>query len=153
MSVDMKNVLNFVRMGSATLSGTTPANTSLVDMQGYEGLTVALMTGTVTDAGTAAGFTLKLQHSDSTAAASFVDCTANEVIPDSAGLITITVTDDAADNVIANSIGYRGNRRYVRAVLTGTTATAADIVVLGVRAPSSQASAPVPAVTAPTAAT
>lgn len=153
MSVDMKNMLNLVRMGGATLSGTTPYNSSLADMQGFESLTVALQTLTVTDAGTASGFTLKLQHSDSTAAASFVDCTAAEVIPDSAGNTTITVTADTDDDIIKNSIGYRGNKRYVRAVVTGTTLTDAGILVLGIRTANSSASAPVAAVTSPTAAT
>lgn len=152
MSIDMKNVLNFVRMGGATLSGATPANTSLVDMQGYEGLTVALLNATVTVSGTG-GFTLKLQHSDSTVAGSFVDCTANDVIPTAAGAITISSTADTDDDIFVNSIGYRGNRRYVRAVVTGTTNTNAVVVVIGVRAPNGNASAPVAAVTAPTAAT
>lgn len=153
MSADMKNMLNLVRMGGATLSGVTPANTSLVDMQGYEGLTVYLTTGTVTDAGDANGFTMKLQHSDSTLGSSFVDCTAAEVIPTSAGATTIQVTADTDDDIAVNSIGYRGNRRYVRAVITGTTGTNAVVVVFGIRSTNSSASAPVAAVTAPTAAT
>jgi hypothetical protein len=153
MSVDMKNVLNIVRMGGATLSGVTPANTSLVDMQGYESLTVLLTTGTVTDAGTASGFTLKLQHSDSTVAGTFVDCTANEVVPNAAGAITISVLNDTDDNLAIDTIGYRGNKRYVRAVVTGTTLTDAAFVAFGVRSANSSASAPVASVTLPTAAT
>ena len=51
MAIDKKTTMNVVRMGGATLSGTTPSNTSLVDMQGFEALTVLLTTGTVTDAG------------------------------------------------------------------------------------------------------
>jgi hypothetical protein len=153
MSVDMKNMLSLVRMGGATLSGTTPYNSSLVDMQGYESLTVALQTLTVTDAGTAAGFTLKLQHSDSTAAGTFVDCTASEIIPTSAGATTITVTADTDDDLIKDTIGYRGNKRYVRAVVTGTTLTDAGVLILGVLSANSSRSAPVPAVTLPTAAT
>lgn len=150
---DQKTELNIVRMGGATLSGTTPANTSLVDMQGYEALTVLLTTGTVTDAGAAAGFTLKLQHSDTTAAVDFVDCTAAEVIPTSVGDTTLSVTADADDDKAIGTIGYRGNKRYVRAVITGTALTDAVVVVFGIRGHFSQQSAPVPAVTTPTAAT
>lgn len=152
MSVDMKNMINLVRMGGATLSGVTPANTSLVDMQGYEGLTVVLQNGTVTTSGST-GFTLKLQHSDTTVAANFVDVPAAQIIPTAAGATTITSSLDADDDILINSIGYRGPRRYVRAVVTGSTGTAAVVVVLGIRAPNSSASAPVAAVTLPTAAT
>lgn len=153
MAFDSKNRLNMVRMGGATLSGTTPSNTSLVDMQGYEDLTVYLTTGTVTDAGAAAGFTLKLQHSDTTAAADFVDCAAAEVIPRSTGATTISVTSDSDDNIAVGSIGYRGGKRYVRAVVTGTALTDAAYVAFGIRANFSQQSAPVPSVTTATAAT
>ena len=110
MSIDMKNVLNFVRMGGATLSGATPANTSLVDMQGYEGLTVALLNATVTVSGTG-GFTLKLQHSDSTVAGSFVDCTANDVIPTAAGAITISSTAELISIVSNGSSSVPSMRR------------------------------------------
>lgn len=153
MAVDRKNTQSLIRMGGATLSGTTPYNSNLADMRGYEALTVALQTLTVTDAGTASGFTLKLQHSDSTATGTFVDCTTNEVIPTSAGAITIAVTADTDDDLIKDTIGYRGNKRYVRAVVTGTTLTDAGVLILGVLSANSNASAPVPAVVASTAAT
>lgn len=153
MAFDAKNALNFVRMGGATLSGTTPSNTSLVDMQGFEALTVLLTTGTVTDAGTASGFTLKLQHSDTTVAGDFVDCTSDHIIPTSAGAITLTVTADTDDDKAIGTIGYRGGKRYVRAVVTGTTLTDAAYVAWGVRSYNSSTSAPVAAVTTATAAT
>lgn len=148
MSIDNKTLISTVRMGGATLSGTTPANTSLVDMQGFEALTVLLTTGTVTDAGTTAGFTMKLQHSDSTAAASFVDCAADEIVG-----ANLTVTDDAADDQAIGTIGYIGNRRYVRAVVTGTTGTNAVFVAFGLLGSNSSRSAPLPAVIAAVAAT
>lgn len=153
MAYDTKTLMNVVRMGGATLSGTTPSNTSLVDMQGYEALTVLLTTGTVTDAGTAAGFTMKLQHSDTTVAGDFVDCAAAEIIPTSAGATTLTVTSDDDDDKAIGTIGYRGNKRYVRAVVTGTTGTNAVYVAFGIRGKNSSASAPVTGVTTATAAT
>jgi hypothetical protein len=125
---DMKSDLQLVRMGGATLSGTTPANTSLIDMQGFSALTVALTTGTVTDAGTAAGFTLKLQHSDTTVGTDFVDCATSDVIG-----ANLAVTEDADDDKAIGTIGYRGNKRYVRAVITGTTGTDAVVVVFGIK--------------------
>ena len=143
---DMKSDLQLVRMGGATLSGTTAANTSLIDMQGFQALTVALTTGTVTDAGTADGFTLKLQHSDTTAGTDFVDCSAAEVIGDN-----LTVTSDAADDSAIGTIGYRGNKRYVRAVITGTTNTDAVVVVFGIK--ERAATRAVTAIAAPVSAT
>ena len=125
---DMKSDLQLVRMGGATLSGTTAANTSLIDMQGFQALTVALTTGTVTDAGTAEGFTLKLQHSDTTVGTDFVDCATSDVIG-----ANLTVTSDDDDDKAIGTIGYRGNKRYVRAVITGTTGTNAVVVVLGIK--------------------
>lgn len=152
MATDQKNMLNFVRLGSPTLTGTTPFNSALVDMQGYDSATFAMATNTVTVAGTS-GFALRLQHSDSTAAASFVDVPAAEVIPTSAGATTIAVSADTEDDIGINSLGYRGIRRYVRAVVLGTTNTNAVVTVFAVRGCNTQASAPVPAWTAPTAST
>lgn len=129
---------NFVRGALQTLSGTTPNASALIDMQGFAGLSVYLLTGTVTDAGAAAGFTMKLQHSDSTLGTSFVDVPAEELIGS-----TVSVTVDTQDDLIVGGIGYIGKNRYVRAVFTGTTGTDAIVSILGHRgkprvAPTSQ---------------
>lgn len=110
----------------ATLSGATPAAGNIVDLAGFEAATLALMTGAVTDAGAAAGFTVKIQHSDTTAASDFEDCVAAEVI----GGPTLSVTSDTDDSVPVGILGYVGNKRYVRCVATGTTGT--DAVINGV---------------------
>jgi hypothetical protein len=143
---DIISDLNITRGANQTLSGATPNNSALIDMQGWNALTVYVETGTVTVAGTA-GFSMKLQHSDSTAAGTFVDCTAAEVVGGN-----VTVGADTDDNIIAGGIGYRGNKRYVRAVFTGTTNTNAVTHVLFLRGRSGLAR-PVPAVGATTAAT
>jgi hypothetical protein len=146
-SIDIINDLNLTRGANQTLSGVTPNNSALIDMQGWEALTVYLETGAVTDAGTADGFTMKLQHSDTTAAADFVDCAAAEVIG-----ANVTVTSDTDDTIVKGGIGYRGDKRYVRAVITGTTDTDAAVHVLFLRGRSST-SRPVPTIGATTAAT
>jgi hypothetical protein len=109
-----------------TLSGTTPNNSALFDTRGFDGLTVYLTTNTVTDAGDATGFTMKLQHSDTTAAASFVDVPADEFIGTNP-----QATLDTADNVLVGAVGYLGIKRYVRAVVTGSALTDAVVQVLG----------------------
>lgn len=133
-SYDIISDMNLTRGANQTLSGTTQNNSALIDMKGWSALTVYLYTHTVTDAGTAAGFTMKLQHSDSTAAASFVDVTAADLVPNSAGGTTVSVLNDTDDNILAGGVGYVGNRRYVRAAITGTTATDAVVNVEFVRA-------------------
>ena len=139
--------LNLTIGAVQTLSGTTPNNSALIDMQGWEGLSVYLETGTVTDAGTAAGFTMKLQHSDTTVAGDFVDVPTDNVSG------TVTVTTDAANNLLAGGIRYTGNRRYVRSVTTGTSGTNATMQTLYVRGRPSSVSQPVTAIGSTTAAT
>lgn len=151
-SFDILSGLNYTIGAVQTLSGTTPNNSALIDMQGWEGLTVILQTGTVTDAGTAAGFTMKLQHSDSTAAGTFVDVPAADLLP-AGGTTTVTVTTDAANNLLAGAVGYTGNLRYVRSVTTGTSGTNATMQTVFVRGRPSSNSQPVTAIGSTTAAT
>jgi hypothetical protein len=127
---DLISNIQVIRGAVQTLSGVTPNNSALIDRQGFDALTVYLETGTVTDAGAAAGFTMKLQHSDTTAAADFVDVPTAGLLPNSAGGTTVSVTIDATNGVIAGGVGYNGGKRYVRAVFTGTTGTDATVQIL-----------------------
>ena len=123
---DMRNNAEFGLALSATLAGTTAAAGKWIDMQGWEALTFSVSTGTVTDAGTTAGFAFEVQESDTTAAA---DATA-VADADLVGLESaLTVTSDDADNTLVGSIGYVGGKRYVRIVATGTTGTDAAVTV------------------------
>jgi hypothetical protein len=123
---DMRNNAEFGLGLSATLSGATPAAGDWIDMQGWEALTFTVSTGTVTDAGTASGFSFEVQESDTTAAA---DATA-VADADLVGLESaLTVTADTDDDKLIGSIGYIGSKRYVRIVATGTTGTNAAVTV------------------------
>lgn len=123
---DMRNNAEFGLGLSATLAGTTPAAGDWIDMQGWEALTFTVSTGTVTDAGTASGFSFEVQESDTTAAS---DATA-VVDADLVGLESdLTVTSDTDDNKLIGSIGYIGGKRYVRIVATGTSGTDAAVTV------------------------
>jgi hypothetical protein len=86
----------------------------------------------VTDAGAATGFTMKLQHSDTTVGTDFVDVPAAGLVAGLSGATTVSVTLDTADNLIAGGVGYVGGKRYVRGVVTGTTGTDAIVNVLAV---------------------
>ena len=109
---------------SATLSGTTKAEGDWIDMQGWESLTFTVSTGTVTDAGTAAGFSFQVEEGDDTTDAGATAVADADLI----GLESaLTVTADTDDDKFIGTIGYRGEKRYVRMTAVGTTGTAAVV--------------------------
>lgn len=126
---DMLNNKQVVLLGTVTLSGTTPGATSWVDTRGYDACTLMLATDTVTDAGTAAGFTFTVQHADSTAASAAANIDAADSVN---GTIALSVTADADDNKLIGGIGYKGNKRYVRMNGVGTALTDATVKVYAV---------------------
>lgn len=125
---DHVNNMQLVHLGTLALSGVTPGKSSWLDTRGFDAATLILVNNTITDAGTAAGFTATAQHSDSTADASAVDTAAADAVN---GANTVVVTDDAADDVIAGAVGYKGSKRYVRFNIVGTTGTSAGVSVYG----------------------
>ena len=125
-SFDMRNNAEYGLALSATLSGVTPAAGDWIDMQGWEAVTFSVSTGTVTDAGTTSGFSFEVQESDTTAAADATAVADADLIGTEAAL---TVTDDDDDDTFVGTIGYRGGKRYVRIVATGTTGTDAAVTV------------------------
>lgn len=108
----------------ATLSGTTPATGNIVDVADYAAATFSLITGTVTDAGAAAGITFVVEESDTTADADFSAVADADLVGTEAGL---AITADGSDNVAIGSVGYIGTKRYIRVVATGTTGTNATV--------------------------
>lgn len=125
--IDMRSDTTVAMGINATLSGVTPSKGNIVDVTDHQAATFVLTTGTVTDAGTSSGFATQIQESDTTVDGDF-DAVADA---DLIGVETdLTVTLDTADTVAIGCVGYRGNKKYVRAVITGTTNTAA--VVAGV---------------------
>lgn len=112
---------------SATLSGATPSKGNIVDVTDYAAATFLYQTGAVTDAGAAAGFVVEIQESDTTADADFTAVADADLVGAETDL---TVTVDSTDSVAIGSIGYIGTKKYVRAVVTGSTGT--DAVVNGV---------------------
>lgn len=126
---DVKQETQLVSPLVTTLSGTTAQSTPLTDMQGFESVTYYVSTGTVTVAGVA-GIGFEVQHSDTTAAASFTAVADADLV----GLESaLAITADTQDNLPIGSIGYIGNRRYVRVVATGTTNTNAIVGIMGVK--------------------
>lgn len=126
---DMISNKQVVHLGNLTLSGATPAASSWVDLRGFDAATIVLINNTVTDAGTADGFTATLQESDTTAASAATTVAVGDTV---GGANTVAVTLDTADNVIAGGIGYKGSSRYVRFNVVGTTGTDADVSVVAI---------------------
>jgi len=149
MAFDILSDFNLTRGANQTLSAATPNASAAVDMKGWEALTAYLETGVVTDAGTAAGFTMKLQHSDTLVGTSFEDVPA--ALVKVGGSVTVTSDDD--DTIVSGGIGYFGGKRYVRAVFTGTAGTNAVVHAMWLRGRSSSISRPVPTVGATVATT
>lgn len=115
---------------SATLSGTTKAEGDWIDMQGWESLTFTVSTGTVTDAGTAAGFSFQVEEGDDTTDAGATAVADADLI----GLESaLTVTADTDDDKFIGTIGYRGEKRYVRMTAVGTTLTDAAVTVHAIK--------------------
>lgn len=126
---EMKNNMQVVHLGNLTLSGTTPASSAWVDTRGWDTCTFVIVNNTVTDAGTASGYSFVVSDSDTTVGASAVAVDDTEL----EGLESaLTVTSDSADNSIAGTIGYKGDARYARVTATGTTGTNADVSVMAI---------------------
>lgn len=126
---DMISNKQVVHLGNLTLSGTTPAASAWVDVKGFDAATIVLVNNTITDAGTADGFTATMQESDTTAAADATTVATGDTV---GGTNTIQVTADAADDSIGGGIGYKGGSRYVRLNVVGTTLTNADVSVVAI---------------------
>jgi len=116
---DLISNMTIVRGANQTLAGATPNLSRAFDLRGYNGATFYLETGAIADAGTADGFTMTLEHSDTLVGADFAAVPVAQLV----GATSVVVTSDDADTVFAGAIGYNGNKRYVRARFVGTSGT------------------------------
>lgn len=101
---------------AATTKGTA------VDLQGFNSATLVVNSGAITSAGL---YDVKLQHSDTTTDGDFADVAAGDKI----GALPTAL---AASSVYKQ--GYKGSKRYIRAVITkqsGTSVVAGAVVVRG----------------------
>ena len=131
---DTVNDASWVLLGKLTLSGTSTVVTPLVDLQGYNAADIAFLNATVTDAGAAAGYTIKLQESDLTTAVSFTDVAAANAVN---GAVTTATIVDTSDDSLTAVLGYVGGKRYLRASGTGTASSDAVVYVMARRSRSS----------------
>ena len=126
---DSKRNTQVVHLGVLALSGTATIDSAWVDMRGFDKCTIFIANDTITDAGDGSGFTSQLVHSVDADDSNTEDCVAADT-PD--GVITVTTTSDADDDMISGGMGYVGSRRFVGVNLTGTTASAGDVNVFAI---------------------
>ena len=127
---DTRNDAEYGMGLSATLSGTTKAEGDWIDMLGWKSVTFSVGTGTVTDAGTASGFSFQVEEGDDTTDAGATAVADADLVGTEAAL---TVTSNNDDNKMIGSIGYIGSKRYVRMTAVGTTGTNAVVNVHAVK--------------------
>jgi hypothetical protein len=101
---------------SATTKGTA------VDLKGFNSAAVVVNTGAITSSGK---YVVSVQESDTTTDGDFSDVDASQIV----GSLPSELAASSSYKV-----GYIGNKRYIRAVITktsGTSIVAGAIVVLG----------------------
>jgi hypothetical protein len=101
--------------GTYTDAGTTPWVGAIIDKAGYETLTYAIVTGTLSDAN--ATYAVLLEESD----ASNMDGAAAVADADLIGTEAEAAFTYANDGV-SRKLGYVGNKRYTRLTITPTGA-------------------------------
>lgn len=126
---DMLNNKQVVHLGTVAISGTTPAVSAYVDTKGFDACTITVLNGTVTDAGTASGYAVTLQESADTTAAAAASVAAADAVE---GVVALTETVDANDDVMLGGMGYNGSERYVGVTVLGTTGSSAEVHVVAI---------------------
>ncbi len=126
---DLMNNIHVARAISPT-GVLTNLNTAYVsqiaDMQGYESLTLIILSGVNTDAD--ATFTTLIEDSDDSGMAGATAVADNELLGTEALASFLAASDD---NTVFK-IGYNGHKRYVRATITPAANGAGDALVAAV---------------------
>lgn len=88
-----------------------------IDLAGFHSATIVVSTGAIAGSG---DFTAKVQESDTTTAGDFTDVAAADLL----GTFPASL---AADSVV--KVGYRGQKRYLRTVVTKNSGTSIAVAV------------------------
>ena len=125
---DMINNKQITHLGNLAISGVTPIASNILDVDTFDAANLDVTVNTITDAGTAAGFTAHMQHSDTLVAVDFENVPA---VQTQNATRTVVVVADNVDNSIAGGCGYAGSKRYLRFNIIGTTGSDADVSIRG----------------------
>lgn len=124
----MRDMMNQIHLQPAFLpkaavtDGTAQVS-EVADLKGYGSCTLALVTGTLTDADAVWSVLIEDSDDNSTYAA-----VADEYLVGTEALAGFTFADDNE----CRKIGYTGVKRYVRATIDDTTANTGNLFVAGV---------------------
>lgn len=142
MKLDLFNQLDPKRALSPVATAAadnTALVTQVLDMQGCRAACLLIATGTLVDVD--ATFTVLMEHSD-VSGSGYTTCAAADLL----GTIALASFTFAEDDKI-RKIGYKGQKRYVRATITPANNTgAAPIVAIWVRGELEDQPAPNPPV-------
>jgi hypothetical protein len=120
----MRDIVHNIKAVSAVAPAVRSAsvNGDAIDLKGFDSVALVVNTGAVTAAG---DMTAKLQESDTTTNGDFTDVAAEHL---QGAIASPLVTGTTA------KVGYRGFKRYLRAVLTlnsGTSVSVGATFILG----------------------
>lgn len=125
---DLKNELYYEKVCSTSATtDNTAVVSSIVDMKGYNGLTVAILSGSLADAD--ATFTTLVEHGDDSGLSDAAAVSDDELI----GTEAAASFTYAEDNTL-KTIGYAGTKRYVRVTITpANNASSATFSMVGIK--------------------
>ncbi len=110
--VNSVNTVNLLPPGTTVTNANTAFVSNILDTAGYEGVTLVILAGALTDAN--ATFATTVEHGDNSALAD----TAVPAASDTVGLASASLT--FADDNRSKKFGYVGSKRYVRVTVTPT---------------------------------
>ena len=118
---------------------TASTDSAVIDQKGFESLSVIVAVGNSLD--TLSGsvkWTIKLQHSDASGSG-YEDVTTTDLLNAEASIII----DAPAEDTLALKFGYKGSKRFIKAVITatGTHTNGTPIAVLALQGDASLAPA------------
>lgn len=121
----MKDLLNNIHVkrviSPVSEAGTTPLVGQIIDRQGFQSVTYAIVTGSIADAD--ATFTVLLEEGDNSAL-SDAAAVADADLLGTEALAAFTFADDDE----TRKLGYKGNKRYTRLTITPVANASAALI-------------------------
>lgn len=118
---DQKNDIKVANaLDIQTISSDTTTAGDIIDLQGFNACTFAFQTGTVTDG----DYTVLIEEGDDSGLSDAAAVADADLIGTEAGA---SFSADTDDNVVG-TVGYRGDKRYVRLSIVSTNTTSGAVV-------------------------
>lgn len=114
---DLKSNIGAVHLLDAQDVAGVNASSSLLDLQGFSSAAVLVNVGALTGVDADSFLVIKLQESDTTAAAAFSDVGAADLVG------AFLKMDANTKDQVTQLVGYTGTKRYIRALLDFTAGT------------------------------